>query len=481
MAVYSNLSYGASGSEVRKMQQALKEKGYDLGSSGADGLFGAQTQAALRQYQQDKGLRADGVAGSGTLDSLYSSPEGEAPARTGSDPARTGSAPAQTGSAPAAAPAQSGSGYSYDPSGDRAYQQALAALQSARENAPSYAGTYDGQLQELYEQIVNRDSFRYDLNADALYRQYKDQYINQGQMAMMDAMGQAAALTGGYGSSYGQSVGQQTYQQYLKGLNDQIPELYSLALDRYNREGQQLQNQYAMLGDLRDEEYGRYQDALSEYWRNLDYLQGQADDEYNRGYENWYNAYRMESSAKNTAYNRLIDLMSSSGYMPTEQELAAAGMTREQAESFGRAWKAENPDLAYRTGAITPDEYWQMTGEYPEGYAPPAAGGAGSGWNNGGLSRSQVKALQQAMGMSGADGFSGPNTQAAFKALGYSSLREAYNALVGGKGGSYAFGELLNAAASGMSKKQMEEMLAARGVKVSRAAVQADIKKALSK
>ena len=41
--------------------------------------------------------------------------------------------------------------------------------------------------------------------------------------------------------------------------------------------------------------------------------------------------------------------------------------------------------------------------------------------------------------------------------------------------------ELLNAAASGMSKKQMEEMLAARGVKVSGAAVQADIKKALSK
>ena len=475
MAVYSNLSYGASGSEVRKMQQALKEKGYDLGSSGADGLFGAQTQAALRQYQQDKGLRADGVAGSGTLDSLYSSPEGEAPARTGSDPARTGSAPA-------AAPAQSGSGYSYDPSGDRAYQQALAALQSARENAPSYAGTYDGQLQELYEQIVNRDSFRYDLNADALYRQYKDQYINQGQMAMMDAMGQAAALTGGYGSSYGQSVGQQTYQQYLKGLNDQIPELYSLALDRYNREGQQLQNQYAMLGDLRDEEYGRYQDALAEYWRGVDDYRQQADEAYDRGYTNWYNAYRMGADARSTAYDRLMDLMSSSGYMPTEQELAAAGMTREQAESFGRAWKAENPDLAYRTGAITPDEYWQMTGEYPEGYAPPAAGGsAGSGWNNGGLSRSQVKALQQAMGMSGADGFSGPNTQAAFKALGYSSLREAYNALVGGKGGSYAFGELLNAAASGMSKKQMEEMLAARGVKVSRAAVQADIKKALSK
>ena len=251
----------------------------------------------------------------------------------------------------------------------------------------------------------------------------------------MDTMGQAAALTGGYGSSYGQSVGQQTYQQYLQGLNDKIPELYGLALDQYNQEGQQLQNQYAMLGDLRDGEYGRYQDALAEYWRNLDYLQGQADSEYNRGYENWYNAYVMENDAKNTAYNRLIDLMSSSGYMPTEQELEAAGMTQQQAESFINAWRAENPDLAYTTGAITPDEYRQITGEYPAGYTPTSSGGSsggsGSGWNNEGLTQEQVKALQQAMGMNNADGYSGPNTQAAFRSLGYGSATEAYNALVG--------------------------------------------------
>lgn len=310
-------------------------------------------------------------------------------------------------------------GYTYDASSNEAYQQALAALQAAQKETPTYSGTYDGQLQELYDQIVNRDKFKYDMNGDALYQQYKDQYVNQGQMAMMDAMGQAAALTGGYGSSYGQSVGQQTYQQYLKGLNDKVPELYSLALDQYNQEGQQLQNQYAMLGDLRDEEYGRYQDALSEYWRKLDYLQGQADDEYNRGYENWYTAYQMETSAKNSAYNRLIDLMSSSGYMPTEQELQAAGMTKEQANSFINAWKAENPDLAYRTGVITPDEYMQMTGEYPEGYTPASSGsvGGGNGGNSNplGLSTSELKALQRELKVDD-DGVWGPKTEAAYNA-----------------------------------------------------------------
>lgn len=365
-------------------------------------------------------------------------------------------------------------GYAYDPSTNDAYQQAIAALQAAQKETPAYSGTYDGQLQELYNQIVNRDKFKYDLNADALYQQYKDQYINQGQLAMMDTMGQAAALTGGYGSSYGQSVGQQTYQQYLQGLNDKIPELYGLALDQYNQEGQQLQNQYAMLGDLRDEEYGRYQDALAEYWRNLDYLQGQADSEYNRGYENWYNAYVMENDAKNTAYNRLIDLMSSSGYMPTEQELAAAGMTKEQANSFINAWRAENPDLAYRTGMITQDEYLQITGGYPAGYTPHSSGsgGGGNGGNSNplGLSTSELKALQRELGVT-PDGVWGPKTEAAYNAK-YGN---------GGKSASYNFGELMDAAAAGMSKSQIEEVLAERGVNVNDPAVQADIKKALSK
>ena len=58
----------------------------------------------------------------------------------------------------------------------------------------------------------------------------------------MDTMGQAQAMTGGYGNSYAQTVGQQTYQGYLQGLNDQVPALYQLALDKYNSEGNQLKD-----------------------------------------------------------------------------------------------------------------------------------------------------------------------------------------------------------------------------------------------
>lgn len=248
--------------------------------------------------------------------------------------------------------------YAYDPVSNDAYQQALAALQSAQKEVPKYAGTYDAQLEDLYNQIVNRDKFKYDINSDMLYQQYKDQYINLGQMAMKDSMGQAAALTGGYGSSYGQSVGQQQYDAYLQQLNDVVPELYGAALDQYNQEGDQLYKQYSMLGDMADTEYGRYQDALNNYWNNVSYLKGEADDAYNKGYENWYNAYQMGVNADNTAYQRqqdaydkLTGLITTTGYMPSEAELSAAGMTQNEANAYKNYYDKQNTAKASSGGS----------------------------------------------------------------------------------------------------------------------------------
>ena len=37
-----------------------------------------------------------------------------------------------------------------------------------------------------------------DLNGDALYNQYRDQFMRQGKLAAADTVGQVSALTGGY-------------------------------------------------------------------------------------------------------------------------------------------------------------------------------------------------------------------------------------------------------------------------------------------
>lgn len=153
----------------------------------------------------------------------------------------------------------------------RQAKNALGSLQKPGE----YQASWQQSLNDVIGKIQNREKFSYDLNGDALYQQYKDQFVTQGQQAMMDTMGQAAALTGGYGNSYAQTVGQQTYQGYLQGLNDKVPELYQLALDQYNREGEDLYNQYSLYADRDDTEYGRYRDSVSDYNTERDYLTSQ--------------------------------------------------------------------------------------------------------------------------------------------------------------------------------------------------------------
>lgn len=166
-----------------------------------------------------------------------------------------------------------------------AVRQAKAALDAQLAQKPgAYQSPWQTQLNDTLTQIQNRPQFQFDMNGSVLWNQYKDRYVQQGRQAMMDTMGQAAAMTGGYGNSYAQSVGQQTYQGYLQGLNDKLGEVYGMELDRYNQEGQDLYNRYGLLADQEDRAYGLYRDAVSDYNAALDRAQGVYDSERNWDY-----------------------------------------------------------------------------------------------------------------------------------------------------------------------------------------------------
>ncbi|MBP0979047.1 MAG: spore cortex-lytic enzyme [Oscillospiraceae bacterium] len=60
--------FGSKGSEVTQIQQKLKEQGFYY--DNVDGIYGKNTENAVIKYQQSKGLRIDGIAGSETLSSL---------------------------------------------------------------------------------------------------------------------------------------------------------------------------------------------------------------------------------------------------------------------------------------------------------------------------------------------------------------------------------------------------------------------------
>lgn len=250
-------------------------------------------------------------------------------------------------------PTSGGQQVGYDPSGNQAYQEALRRMQETEGTRPEYQDSYSRQLQDLYEKIMGREKFRYDAANDPVYQQYRQMYVQQGRQAMMDTMGQAAGLTGGYGSTYSQAAGQQQYDAYLQQLNQVVPELYAQARQAYNDEGDRLLQQYQMTGDLRDDEYSRYQDQLSDWWKNLSFQADRADTEYSRGAENWWNAEsagrqdrEFAYQQKKDAYSNLVSLIGATGYSPSQQELEAAGMSAAEAAKWHEYYRQQQAAAA---------------------------------------------------------------------------------------------------------------------------------------
>lgn len=140
---------------------------------------------------------------------------------------------------------------------DNQRQNPLNYKAPAKQQAPKTTGGYSApavnqnqpyidQLNSLYDQVMGRGKFQYDLNGDMLYKQMADQYTQLGRQAMRDATGTAAGLTGGYGNTWANYVGNQAYQQYLTQLNNNIPELYDRAYNAWLNEGNELLQQYEL-------------------------------------------------------------------------------------------------------------------------------------------------------------------------------------------------------------------------------------------
>ena len=172
----------------------------------------------------------------------------------------------------------------------------------------SHANSWNNEVMskdklEAYNNWANRPDFSYDVNGDALYQQYKDLYINQGRLAMMDTMGQAAAMTGGYGNSYAASVGNQAYQGYLQKLNEVVPELYNMAYNMYQQEGEDLKYAYDVARDDYNTKYGEWADMLGFLQSEQSRLDTNAYNEANLDRSMW----ESDRTYKTELYNTALD------------------------------------------------------------------------------------------------------------------------------------------------------------------------------
>lgn len=222
--------------------------------------------------------------------------------------------------------------YTYDPSKNDAYQRA------------------NDQATAIYDKIMNRGEFSYDVNKDKLYQQYRDLYAQMGRGAMEDTMGQAAALTGGYGSTYSQNAGQQAYNAYLQKLNEVVPELYNAAYNRYNQEGQNLMNIYTMARSNADSAYER---DYNQWYNRLQLERGDEDTTYNRQQTEEQKKLTQEETdyeRKQNAWSRLSSLITTTGYQPSNEELAAAGMSANEAAYLRQYYQQQKAAASNKSG-----------------------------------------------------------------------------------------------------------------------------------
>lgn len=215
------------------------------------------------------------------------------------------------------------------------------------------ADPYYKQMQQVMAKIEGNEPFTFDLDTNALYQQYKNQYEREGRLAMKDTIGQAAALTGGYGSTYAEMAGQKAYDAYLDRLNDKVPELYRSARDAYDA--------------------GR--DALYEKWKMLSGLYEQDKDSY-------------DAQAKSAYDLALLTLRT--GTMPSEELLSRAGINRETAAALQKYYASL---LAQSAAAGSSGGGGRSGGGGGSGSGSGSGSGDGSGAKQTGFSSAELEAV----------------------------------------------------------------------------------------
>lgn len=154
---------------------------------------------------------------------------------------------------------------------DDIYDMAVEYLSSSSPSSSSYGGgyksSYQSSIQKLLDRLEEREAFSYDYENDPLYQAYARAYQREGRRASEDALGLAAANTGGYASSYAIGAAQQAGSYYSAKQADKIPELYRLAYDVYKEDLEADMESLGLLNKLEQSDYQRYRDALDDIYR----------------------------------------------------------------------------------------------------------------------------------------------------------------------------------------------------------------------
>lgn len=220
------------------------------------------------------------------------------------------------------------------------------------------------EAQSILQEINSGKKPTIDIASDPLYQQYQQIMQANAKRAMEDTMGQAAGLTGGYGSSYAQGVGQQAYNEEMRQLGDRALDIYQLRANEQAAERADLYNRLSAAQGMYDRAYAVEQDKLSEDWRQKQWNAEQAQQQI----ENDWRQTQWDYNTMQDTLDRAWDMINWSlqyGVEPSDADLQNAGITREQ---FNKAREY----IAYQQSTRPGGGYTQTpAGEPPEEAGTP--------------------------------------------------------------------------------------------------------------
>ena len=130
---------------------------------------------------------------------------------------------------------------------------------------PSYENQYAEQQQALLDAIINRPDFSWSKEDDPQWSSYKKSYLREGDRATANALGQAAAASGGRPSTAALTAATQAGDYYATQLNDIIPTLYQQAYDRYLNEYNMSLQDLNAVNTQEQLDYAKYLDQLGQF------------------------------------------------------------------------------------------------------------------------------------------------------------------------------------------------------------------------
>lgn len=264
------------------------------------------------------------------------------------------------------------------------------------ENAPEYVSQWGDIIRDLADQILNREPFSYDYTEDPGYQQYKQAYTREGQRAMQDTIGQAAAMTGGMASSYATTAGSQANNYYMAQLADKIPELRQLAYEAYLANIGLQRDDLSMLMGLEDADYNRYLNSLNQWNTDRTFNYGVYRDqisdqryedewEYTLEQDQWNKdlqaAGLLASIGDFSGYAALFGLSENQTQALVDDYARQQNTTKEQAARELADWYAQYGDFSKlrELGVDTSYLQFMQNQDYMSAYRGGSSGGSGSG------------------------------------------------------------------------------------------------------